>query len=365
VPFIVAAVGICLYSHRSRPEQKEMRIVKTDAAFVAFGELLLRFAAPGAEVLLQTPVLNVCVGGAEANVAASMAQFGHATRYVSVVADNALGRAARDELRRHGVDCTGVIFAEGRMGVYFLTPGAIRRAPEILYDRADSTFAAAPADAVDWAPRLAGAGWFHVSGVTAAVGPAASEAAVRAAEAAKGAGLTVSFDCNYRAKLWDLWHGDGPAILRRLLACADVLFGDHRDIALILGKPFAGEADDQRRAAAQAVFAAFPNIQRMACTHRVQHSVDHHDLSGFLFSPDAAWSTQTIALTPIVDRIGGGDAFAAGVIHGLKRGWDDQRALDFGVAAGGYKHAIPGDFNLAREADILSAMCADGLDVRR
>jgi 2-dehydro-3-deoxygluconokinase len=339
--------------------------VQTDAAFVAFGELLLRFTAPGSETLLQSPTLKVCVGGAEANVAVSLALLGHASRMVSIAPDNALGRAARDELRRHGVDTGGVAFEPGRMGVYFLTPGAIRRAPEILYDRADSAFAVAPPERIDWAGPFEGAGWFHVSGVTAAIGAAASQAAIRAARAAKAAGLTVSFDCNYRSKLWEAWQGDGPSILRQLLACADVLFGDHRDIALILGQRFEGSSDEQRRAAAQAVFAAFPNIKRMACTSRVQHSVDHHDLAGFMFAPDGAWTTAPVPLWPIVDRIGGGDAFAAGVIHGLKRGWADQRTLDFAVAAGGLKHAIPGDFNLASEADILAAQSAEGLDVRR
>ena len=339
--------------------------MRTDAAFVAFGELLLRFGAPGSELLLQTPRLDVWIGGAEANVAIALSCLGHDTRMLGVLPDNALGRAARDELRRHGVDVSGLVFRQGRMGLYFLTPGAIRRAPEVLYDRAGSAFAAAPADLIDWDVRFEGAGWFHISGITAAVGPTAAEAAVRAAEAAKAKGLTVSFDCNYRAKLWEAWNGDGPAILRRLLGCADVLFGDQRDIALILGQRFEGDVETVRANAARAVFDTFPGLQRMAFTHRVQHSVDHHDLSGHLFSREGAWRTPPIPLFPIVDRIGGGDAFAAGVIHGFLRDWDNQRTLDFGVAAGGLKHAIPGDFAPVGEADILAALSSEGLDVRR
>lgn len=348
-----------------RRAQPEISTLKTNGAVVAFGETLLRLYAPGAEALLQTPLLKVCMGGAEANVAVSLARMGHDARLVSVIPDNALGRATRDEFRRYGVDVSGMRTGPGRMGVYFLTPGAIRRAPDILYDRADSAFSLAPADLIDWPAAFQGAGWFHLSGVTAAIGQRSADAAIRAAEAARAAGLTVSFDCNYRAKLWEAWDGDGPGILRRLLACADVLFGDHRDIALILGRSFEDDPDKARKAAANTVFDHFPNIRRMACTYRTQHSVDHHDLSGFMFSPDAAWTTPALPLWPIVDRIGGGDAFAAGVIHGLKTGWADQQALDFGVAASGLKHAIPGDFNLATEAEVLSALSSEDVGIRR
>jgi 2-dehydro-3-deoxygluconokinase len=339
--------------------------LRNNRPFVTFGEALLRLAAPGSEVLLQSPCLKVCVGGAETNVAVSLARLGRPTRMVGVVADNALGRAVRDEIRRHGVDVSGLVTRPGRMGLYFLTPGAIRRAPEVLYDRAGSAFATAAPDTIDWEQALDGAGWLHLSGITAAVGPAAAEAAIRAAETAKTRGLTVSFDCNYRAKLWETWDGDGPAVLRRLLSSADVLFGDHRDIGLILGASFDGEVDRAREAAARAVFAAFPRIQRMACTYRVQYSVDHHELSGFMFARDGAWTSAPVQMYPIVDRIGGGDAFAAGVIHGLTLGWDGQRTLDFGVAAAVVKHTIPGDFNLASEADILAALSPQALDVRR
>lgn len=339
--------------------------MKTNDAFVAFGELLLRLSAPGHENLLQSPELKIFIGGAEANVCVSLAQFGHQTRFASVIPANHLGRGARNELRRYGVDTRFVQEGEGRMGLYFLTPGAIRRSPDVLYDRAGSAIAVAAQDAIDWAPAFEGAGWFHVSGITAALGQDAAQAAIRAVKAAKAAGLTVSFDCNYRAKLWDAWHGDGPAILRQLLAEADVLFGDHRDIALILGQRFAEDPEIARRAAAETVFQHFPSIRRMACTYRVQHSVDHHDMNGHLFAPDGHWTTAILPLNPIVDRIGGGDAFAAGVIHGLMKDWSGQRTVDFGVAAAGLKHAMPGDFSLATEAEVLAALSAEGLDVRR
>ena len=333
---------------------------------VCFGEILLRLSAPGAELLLQTPQLKVCVGGAEANVAVSLARLGHAAAMVSVLPANALGRAALEEVRKHGVDVSGVLTGEGRMGLYFLAPGALRRASEVLYDRADSAFARAEPEAVDWDAALEGADWFHLSGVTAAVGPNAARAAVRAARAARARGLTVSFDCNYRAKLWESWEGDGPAILREIMAEADLVFGDHRDAALLLGGDYTTRgAEQRRRLAADAAFAAFPNLKLMSSTVRIQHSVDHNDLSGLLFSRHESWRTPIWPLTPIVDRIGGGDAFAAGLIHGLRRKLPEQEALEFGLAAACLKHAIPGDFNLASETDVRALMSDAALDVKR
>lgn len=336
--------------------------MRTDGAIVCFGELLIRLSASGAEFMLQTPRLSVAIGGAEANVAVSLARLGHDARMTSLVAENALGRAALEELRRYGVDVRAVQAAPGRMGLYFLTPGAGPRAAEIIYDRAGSAFAAQDFAALDWARTLEGAGWFHVSGVTAALGQAAADGAVRAVKEARRLGLTVSFDCNYRAKLWDAWKGDARPVLAAILAQTDIVFADHRDVGLILSKTFAGER--RGRQAANAAFAAFPNLQRMAHTHRLQHSVNHHELAASIYARDADWRAPAMSLTHIVDRIGAGDAFAAGIIHGLRRGKGDEETLRFALAAGALKHVTPGDFNLAREADV-EAVLSQGLDVRR
>lgn len=333
---------------------------------VCFGEVLIRLSAPGAELLLQSPQLKVCFGGAEANVAVSLARLGHDARMVSILPDNPLGRAALEELRRFGVDTSGLKHAPGRMGLYFLAPGAVRRASEVLYDREGSAFAEAAVDSIDWDTALEGADAFHLSGVTAAVGPQAAKAALRAASAARARGLTVSFDCNYRAKLWEAWNGDAPTILRQLAASADILFGDHRDMGLVLGGDYMTKgAEHRRRLAADAAFAAFPQLKRMASTVRIQHSVDHHDLAGMMFSKEASWSTPSFPLTPIVDRIGGGDAFAAGVLHGLRKGMEDAQALAFGIAAACVKHTIPGDFNLAGETEIAALLGDEAIDVKR
>lgn len=332
---------------------------------VCFGEILIRLSAPDSELLLQSPSLKVCFGGAEANVAVSLARFGHEVGMLSVAPDNALGLAGIDELRRYGVDTSGVTLTPGRQGLYFLTPGAGPRPSQVLYDRAGSAFAFGAAG-LDWDAGLAGAEWLHVSGITAAIGPQTAQAAIAAVKAAKRLGLKVSMDCNYRATLWQAWDGDAPAILGEMLAHADLVFGDHRDIALVLGASFKGDdSHGLRRQAAAVAFNAYPTLRYLACTDRVQHTVDHHDLSGFLFGRDDAWRTGSRSLNPIVDRIGGGDAFAAGLIHGLRAGLSEQASLDFAVAAAALKHAIPGDFNLATRAEVEGLLASDSLDVRR
>ncbi len=334
---------------------------------VCFGELLLRLAAPGRQRLLQTPALEVHVGGAEANVAVSLAAFGHDAAVASVVADNPLGAAAVAELRRRGVDTRRVRAADGRMGLYFLVPGAIHRPSEVIYDRAGSAFALADPAGYDWPALLEGAQWLHLSGVSPALGPEAAEAAVAAAAAAHGLGLQVSFDGNFRPRLWQRWHGDAPGILRRILRHAHVLFADHRDIAVVLGRDFA-QADPRERvqAAAEAAFAAFPSLHTLACTHRHAHNVDHHTLSAQLCRRDAASVfAPPMELAGIVDRIGGGDAFAAGVLHGLITAMPAESVIRFGLAAACLKHSIPGDFNLVSLAEVQSLVDEGRFDVRR
>ncbi|HEX8568632.1 MAG TPA: sugar kinase [Caulobacteraceae bacterium] len=333
---------------------------------VCFGEVLLRLAAPGAEVLLQSPRLDVTVGGAEANVAVSLARFGHDARVITTLPANPLGAAARDELRRHGVDVSRIQFEPGRMGLYFLAPGAVTRPSEVTYDRAASAFACADPGGVDWTQELQGAAWLHVSGVTPAVGPSAAEAALRAVRAARAIGVRVSFDGNYRAKLWALWDGDGPAIIRQLLEHADLAFVDDRDIVLVLGEDFSQSSGEERRAAAAAAaFRAFPGLARMASTVRVQHGVDDQELSADLYTREGRHSAGPFRLSGVVDRIGGGDAFAAGVLHGLLTGLEDSDSLAFGLAAAALKHSIPGDFNLVGVDDVTALVAGGGLDVKR
>jgi 2-dehydro-3-deoxygluconokinase len=334
---------------------------------VCFGELLLRLSAPGRQFLLQSPLLEVHVGGAEANVAVSLARFGHPVRMASVVPPNPLGEAAVGELRRHAVDVQHVARGEGRMGLYFLVPGAIHRPSEVLYDRAGSAFARAEVEAIDWQGCLAGAARLHLSGVTPALGATAAEIAIHAARAARAAGIPVSFDGNFRGKLWEAWGGDASSLLRQVIQEVDLLFADHRDMEVVLGARF-DEAPAQQRfaAAAEAAFAAFPHLQRFSSTQRQQHNVDHHVLSALLATRDGALhATPAHEITPIVDRIGAGDAFAAGVLHGLHSGMDDPDSLHFGLGAACLKHSVPGDFNLVGVEDVAAFVGRGRFDVRR
>lgn len=332
--------------------------------FVAFGEIMLRLSPPGRELLLQTPKLDVWVAGAEANVATALARLGHDVGFVSRVPDNDLGRAAIATLRGHGVDTAAVRLGGDRMGLYFVTSGAGMRATDVVYDRAHSAFAQAPVDGWDWSGSLAGADRLHLSGITPALGPVPADAAKRAAAAASAAGVPVSFDGNYRAKLWERWDGDARAILAELVRHADLLFGNHRDIALLLGRDFPGGGEDRRREAAEAAFAAFPKLRAIASTARHVEHVDLHRLSARIDTRDGVARTGEIVLAGIVDRIGGGDAFAAGVLHAQRTGGDSAAMARTGLALAALKHSLPGDASLFRQADI-DAYLAGVLDVRR
>jgi 2-dehydro-3-deoxygluconokinase len=329
---------------------------------VCFGELLLRLSAPAGQLPLQTPRLDVCIGGAEANVAVSLARFGHRVSLASSLPDNALGLAVRDGVRAHGVDTAGIRFAPGRIGLYFLTPGAVLRPSEIIYDRAESVFAQADPDVYDWPALLAGAAWLHVSGVSPATGECGARATLAAMQAARALGVKVSFDGNYRASLWARQGSDGAQVLHELMRRADLAFADQRDFALLLGRPELAQCG--RPEAMAAAFAAFPQLSMVAATIRKQVANDHHQLGATLHTRGGTVQAREYALQGIVDRIGTGDAFAAGVLHGLLRGWDEAQTLDFGLAAAVVKHSIAGDFNLASEAQVEAAR-AGNLDVRR
>jgi 2-dehydro-3-deoxygluconokinase len=332
---------------------------------VCFGELLIRLASPPGEVLLQTPTLIPSFAGAEANVAVSLARLGSEAVYVSVLPDNPLGRAAREELRRYGVDVTALRNGPGRMGLFFLTPGAVLRPSDVLYDRAGSAFALG-ADGFDWEPLLAGADWLHVSGVTPALGPKGAAGVLDAAETAVRLGVKVCFDGNFRAKLWALWDGDSAGILRRLMATATLALVNDQDIAHILGRDFDDPDPEVRGAgAAAAAFEAFPRLHSMAHTIRVQHAVVEHALAAVLYARDGRWEAGPHELVGIVDRIGGGDAFAAGLLHALGQGAAPQAAVDFALAASALKHGIAGDFNLSTEAEVRALAAGGSLSVKR
>jgi 2-dehydro-3-deoxygluconokinase len=330
------------------------------ARLICFGEMLVRLTAPRGETLLQTPALSAHFGGAEANVAVCVARLGGSAAMASVLPDNAIGRAARDDLRRHGVDTSPIRFAPGRMGLYFMTPGAVIRPAEILYDRAGSAFADARVDAIDWSAVLSGGEWLHVSGITPAVSANGEAMALAAVTAARKAGLKISFDGNYRAKLWAARGETGARILRELLASATLAFVDERDLSLVLGGAFNSRAD-----AATAAFAAFPQLRTIAATSRATHSASDYALGADVFTRSGSHSVDAVKLPGVVDRVGGGDAFAGGFLYALMAGMNEEAALRFALYASIAKHGQTGDALNASADEILALMSSTSADIRR
>lgn len=333
-------------------------------AIVCFGEMLLRLSPPGARMMVQAQGLEMAVGGAEANVAAGLASLGHATRMVTMLPDNPLGDKARADLGAAGIDTRHVARGPGRMGLYFLEPGAGLRPSSITYDRAGSAFALSTADVFDFSSALDGAALLHLSGITPALGPNGVAFARAAITAAQAAAVPICFDGNYRALLWDAWDSDPRTILTELVGAATVLIGNHRDISLLLGKTFSGDGAERRREAVDAAFAAFPKLELVASTARHVVSSDHHRIAARVDTRSGKHQTTEIDVTGIVDRIGTGDAFAAGVLHQYLQGADEQAMAECGLALAALKHSLPGDMCLIGAGE-LGAFSASGGDVRR
>ena len=321
--------------------------------FVTLGEIMLRLKSPGHERLLQSPAFEACFGGAEANVAVSLANFGLATAFITALPPNPIGDAAIAELRRYGVDVSGVIRSGERIGIYYLEAGAAERPSEVVYDRTGSALATASADAFDWNAVFAGAGWLHVSGITPALSASAAALTLSACREAKQRGLTISLDLNHRRKLWR-WGKLAPEVMPGIFALVDVGIGSREDCDLVLGIDEGGPARDATATArlTERVMREYPDLKTLALTQREpaaggrqRYFASLRGESGFLTGPSHE-------LGAVVDPIGAGDAFAAGLIYGLASGLGDAGALAFATAAGVLKHSIPGDFNRVNVAEV-------------
>lgn len=335
------------------------------ARVVSFGEVLLRLSAPAPQMLLQQMQLDPSFCGAEANVAVALAGFGHDARLITALPDNAVGDAARRVLRGFGVQLQAEALPASRLGLFYLQPGAMSRPATVIYDRAGSAFAIIEPDAYDWPALLKGADWLFVSGITAALG-AKPLAALRAAiVAGQAAGARIAFDTNFRPSLWQGREAEAAAILRDLSCEADLLFAGRRAVAMMAGGDFG--ADDPAQgfhAAAQAMFALSPRLGHMAATRREVYSSDRQAMTGLLADRAGISSSRTITLENIVDRVGTGDAFAAGVVHGLSTAMGRDATIGFAANCAEWAHGVPGDFLRASLLDI-AAMAAGGGDVRR
>lgn len=331
----------------------------------SFGEVLLRYSPPAPLLLAQARQFDVCTGGAEANVAAALARLGHRTRMLTVLPDNVLGQRAKADLASHGVDTGHILHREGRMGNYFLDMASGLRAGKVTYDREHSAFA--QSRAVDWpmADWLDGVTHLHLSGITLALSQELTDASIALATAAKAQGATISFDGNFRAALWAKSQRDPGAATARLFGLADIIFANHRDAGLVLGREFSCEGPARRREAALALLEAFPTVSAIASTARNIENAETHHISARIDTRQNAAETDQWRIAGIVDRIGTGDAFAAGVLHSwLDQPGDLAIAPRSGLGLMALKHSTLGDASFASSAD-LAAVVDSFSDVTR
>jgi 2-dehydro-3-deoxygluconokinase len=324
-------------------------------AVVTFGEIMLRLSPPQGQRFRKTASFDATYGGAEANVAASLAQWGIPSRYVSAVPDNDLGQAAIDSLRSLGVGTTHVTRCGDRIGIYFLEHGASQRASRVIYDRTNSAIAGLDAGTVDWPAVFAGAGWFHWTGITPALSEATAAATAEAVRVAKDMGLTVSVDLNYRSKLWS--RDRARRVMTELVELADVVVANESDAADVFGIT-AGDTDLKTgrldltayRDVAQQLVDRF-GLRLAAITLRESHSASENTWSACVWD-GSQFSSSTSYRIRLVDRVGGGDAFSAGLIYSLLSGRSASEALEFGVAASCIKQTVMGDFNIASLSEV-------------
>lgn len=334
--------------------------------YVTFGEIMLRLRSNERERLFQKPELEATFGGGEANVAVSLSIFGEDAKFVTALPDNAVGEAAERELMKYGVDTSDVNKVKGsRLGIYFLETGANQRPSLVVYDRADSAIANAKAEDFDFARIMDGADWFHTTGITPAISQGAADCALAAMKAAKAAGATVSIDLNYRKKLWN-YGKKAPEIMRELVKYADVIIANEEDIQKCLGieadsDVTKGELDTKvYEDLCAEVKRQFPNVSVIAVTLRESKSADYNGWSAALSGKTGFYLSRHYDIHNIVDRVGGGDSFAAGIIYGLSHYDDEQYAINFAVAASCLKHSISGDFNLTRKSEVEALAKGDG-----
>ena len=334
------------------------------AEYVTFGEIMLRLKAPGHERFFQSPYLEATFGGSEANVAVALANFGLNTAFVSALPDNEIGESAIRELRRFGVDVTQINRSGGRLGVYYLEAGANQRPSKVVYDRAGASMSIARPGDFDWPAIFHGAKWFHITGITPALSVSAADLTLEAVTAAKRAGVTVSCDLNFRAKLWK-YGKSAPEVMAELMRHVDVGIANEENCERCLGISLgidgaAGKRDAARcEALSEKVLAQYPGMALIALTVREPHSADHNGWAACLHDSEAFIMSRHYEITDIIDSVGGGDSFAAGLIYGLQTHDDRRHALEFAVAASCLKHSIPGDFNQVAVAEVVRLMGGD------
>jgi 2-dehydro-3-deoxygluconokinase len=333
---------------------------------VTFGEIMMRLAPPDHLRFAQARSFDVIYGGGEANVAVSLAQFGLEVDYVTRLPENDLGDACLMFLRQYGVGTSKIVRGGERLGIYFLETGAVQRPSKVIYDRAHSAIATIQPGTIDWPAVFADADWFHWTGITPAISESLAGVCLEGARTAHEMGLIVSCDLNYRSKLWK-WGRQPGDVMPDLVQYCDVAIGNEEDAAKVFGihapdtDVTSGQVDAAKyRSVCEALVERFPNLNTVAITLRGSLSASHNTWSGILWQGGAIYTAPIYDITHIVDRVGGGDSFMAGLIYGLGAyAGDPQSALNFAVAASCLKHGIVGDFNMATVAEVEKLMGGD------
>ncbi len=329
------------------------------AKIVTMGEIMLRLSSPGHSRFVQCDSFDVNYGGGEANVAVSLANYGHKACFVSKVPAHEIGQAAVNSLRRWGVCTDNVARGGERLGIYYLESGVSMRPSKVIYDRAGSSISTATPEDFDFDSIFKDADWFHWSGITPALSAGTAECLRQACVAAKKHNVTISCDLNYRKKLWT--PQEAQAVMRPLMQYVDVCIGNEEDAELCLGfKPDAdvehGSTDATGYTAIFKGMAAEFGFTHVICTLRESFSASHNGWKALLYDGTDFYTSRRYEILPIEDRVGGGDSFSAGIIHGFTSGFDAQKTLEFAVAASALKHTIPGDVNMVTADEVFSLM---------
>ena len=335
---------------------------------ITFGEIMLRLATPGFQRFIQSTNLMATFGGGEANVAISLANYGIPVDYVTRLPKNDIAEWCISELRKYNVGTGSIVRGGDRVGIYFLETGAVARASKVIYDRANSAIAEIKPGMVDWEEVFNDAQWFHWTGITPAISQGAADVCLEAVNAANRLGITVSADLNYRKNLWN-YGKKASEIMPELIEKCDIILGNEEDAEKVFGiKPAGFHVEHTAGKINAADFESvcvqlkqrFPKVQKVIITLRGSINANHNTWGGVLYA-DKLYQSATYDITHIVDRVGGGDSFMGGLIYGLLTYADnDQKALDFAVAASCLKHTIYGDFNLVSVSEVENLLKGDG-----
>lgn len=335
---------------------------------ITFGEIMLRLSTPGYLRFGQAKQFDATYGGGEANVAVSLANYGMDAKFVTRLPENDIAKACLKDLRSYGVDTSSIVYGGDRLGIYFLETGAVARPSKVVYDRANSSIATIKPGDIDWKKVLEGADWFHWTGITPALSQGAADVCLEAIKAANAMGITVSCDLNYRKNLWK-YGKKASEVMPALVEGCDVILGNEEDADKVFGiKPegfdvtSTGGQIDQRRfqSVGEQLMKRFPRAKKVIITLRGSINANHNTWGGVLWDGKTLYQSPRYDITHIVDRVGGGDSFMGGLIYGLLNyTGDDQKALNFAVAASCLKHTIFGDYNQVTVAEVENLMKGD------